>query len=646
MNKLAFEMDRNCLPVGKKDFAFRRLGKDNLAALEKLWCDLASENGGPIEQHEWAVACAEFTNAAEVETVGVMRGSELSAVVPLAIKRLAGVKRRVMLGVDEYFEPMNFLAADAESLDRLIQELAADPRPLLLPRLPTEPDGFTLLKSAFEDRSIIIERPGPSSPFIPLDATWREPERHLSAGRRSDFRRMRRHLENLGHADTEIVIADPERIDAVLNEAFQVEARSWKGIAGTALLHDKKRQAHFRKYLRAKARVGKCHIGFLRVNGQAIAMEIAVEEMASLWILKIGYDAAFAHCSPGQLLLRDMIAHAAKIDLKSFEFLGTCEPWIDIWTSHRRNFRSVRIYPYSVPGVLGFTADAFARSAQVVRQTVKRIHPVVRQYLIRALNCGAKSYIPGGALASALKTAEKFAQDGISATIGYWNTELQTPEEVAAQGMSGFKQLAQCDQRSYLSVKLPALRFDKELISKLAVAAINAARRIHFDSHGIEYVIRNKAICEDLKRQHPDLDIGFTLPGRWERSVEDAAWCCRQGFFVRVVKGQWPDPGRADADAVQGFLRVIESLAGRARMVAVATHDPALADSALRTLRLAGTPCELELLHGSHKHDSLQVARRLGVPVRVYIPYGEGFLLHALLHLRSSPRTIWSFIRV
>jgi proline dehydrogenase len=54
----------------------------------------------------------------------------------------------------------------------------------------------------------------------------------------------------------------------------------------------------------------------------------------------------------------------------------------------------------------------------------------------------------------------------------------------------------------------------------------------------------------------------------------------------------------------------------------LATNDPSLAPDALVRLLRAGTHCELELMHGAARSPSLQVARRLGVPVRCFVPWG------------------------
>ncbi len=60
-------------------------------------------------------------------------------------------------------------------------------------------------------------------------------------------------------------------------------------------------------------------------------MQIMVEEHGALWLLKIGFDEAFARVSPGNLLLMEVIRHAAANGLERVEFLGKDAPWTAAW---------------------------------------------------------------------------------------------------------------------------------------------------------------------------------------------------------------------------------------------------------------------------------------------------------------------------
>ena len=173
-----------------------------------------------------------------------------------------------------------------------------------------------------------------------------------------------------------------------------------------------------------------------------------------------------------------------------------------------------------------------------------------------------------------------------------------------------------CD--TLLALKAPALGFDEALVREIAGAGLPLA----FDSLAETHADRTLALAEQFA-------AGAALPARWRRSADDARRLREGPCRVRLVKGEWADP-QADADDVaESYLELAGILAGRMATVAVATHDPALAEAALCRLLAAGTPCELEQLRGLPRRRTVATARKLGVPVRLYYPFGPGWWPYA-----------------
>ncbi len=250
----------------------------------------------------------------------------------------------------------------------------------------------------------------------------------------------------------------------------------------------------------------------------------------------------------------------------------------------------------------------------------------------------ARSYIAGPELNDALRVCRELSSKGFSSTIGYWDGEGDTPDQVAGYYLAEAETLKGGNMDCYLSVKLPALSYSGKLLLEVLRASKREGIRVHFDALGPESVNETwKAIAEAI----PIYDnLSCTLPARWRRSPEDADWAIEQGLKVRVVKGQWSDPEATDIDMRAGFLNVIDRLAGRARFVAVATHDTKLAKEAIGRLEKAGTPCEMELLYGLPARESVNLARNLGIKVRFYIPYGSAYLPYCLSHVRHNPHVL------
>jgi proline dehydrogenase len=259
------------------------------------------------------------------------------------------------------------------------------------------------------------------------------------------------------------------------------------------------------------------------------------------------------------------------------------------------------------------------------------------------LRAAARAYVVGPELADALAKARSLASAGAASTICFWDGPEDSPHQVAQRYSDTLRAIARVNLDSYVSIKAPSLAFDGGLVAGIAHEARSLGVGLHFDSLGPEAADRTFELMEDVRRLQTNL--GCTLPGRWRRSVADAERAARLGLNVRVVKGQWADADAKGADPRRGYLEVVEALAGRARKVAVATHDPVLASQAISKLQAAGTPCELELLYGLPSRAALAAGRKLGAPVRFYLPYGHAWLPYGVRQAGRNPRILWWMLR-
>jgi CelD/BcsL family acetyltransferase involved in cellulose biosynthesis len=194
-------------------------------------------------------------------------------------------------------------------------------------------------------------------PWIALDCTWREPESKLNGKWRSSLHRADRNAQRAGAVKYEFLSPTAADWEPLLNEAFRVEAAGWKGRAESALLDDDLRRLFYRRYAGRAAHKRILRLCFMRIDGEAVAMQFAVQCGRSFFLLKMGYDERFFRCSPGHLLMRETIRYAAQSGLEAFEFLGTAEPWTRMWTRRVRPCVSVRIYPNSSRGLWALAAD-------------------------------------------------------------------------------------------------------------------------------------------------------------------------------------------------------------------------------------------------------------------------------------------------
>jgi CelD/BcsL family acetyltransferase involved in cellulose biosynthesis len=338
---------------------------EEVLPLERYWDALVARSGSPIQQFAWMRACAETLAAPRplrVMVVGALPGVQAAA--PL-VERTDRFGRLDLLGAEELGEPTDIAAAGDRALARLAAGLVRSGRPLFLRRVLAESPVLSTIQRAYGSRGLVITRPSPGSPWIPLDVGFEKPEDLLNPGRRSDLRRARRMAEQMGDMHCEILSPTPSNLEPLLEEAFRVEAASWKGRERTALTCDTQRRLFFRRYASAAARDGILRLCFLRIGRRYAAMQLAVECGDRFWLLKIGYDEEFRRCSPGTLLMVETIRYAVTRGLRAYELLGCPESWTAIWTRRTHPCASLRAYPINTLGLTALAVDF----AQRVRRT-------------------------------------------------------------------------------------------------------------------------------------------------------------------------------------------------------------------------------------------------------------------------------------
>jgi proline dehydrogenase len=254
----------------------------------------------------------------------------------------------------------------------------------------------------------------------------------------------------------------------------------------------------------------------------------------------------------------------------------------------------------------------------------------------------AKAYIAGEQLTDALGVGTRLCDRGMNFSLGFWDGPGDSPHAIANQYLTAISALS-IYEGAYVSIKVPSLGYDEHIVQELVDCAASCGVRLHLDALAPYTVDRSRSLVERFLGHGAELS--FTIPGRWDRSLGDAAWAIEHDLAVRVVKGQFDEQKKSNEQLQAGYLRVVDVLAGRARHVALASHDAQLVRQAASRLRDAGTSCQLELLYGLPMGESLRSARELDLPVHVYVPYGRAYLPYALGQLRTKPRMAWWLLR-
>src|SRR5690349_10876317 len=192
--------------------------------------------------------------------------------------------RLELLGVRELHEPMDALG-DGDAIEAQLAALAASGESLDLGRVPADSVLVRAVKQAYSGRGAVLVRPAAPAPTLPIDDSWVRPDEHMSTRRRADLRRARRRAEQRGDMTYEVVDGHGGLADR-FDEFMATEAAGWKGRAGTALGCQPSMAAFYRTYAHAAARAGELRLSFLRIDGRAVAVQLAVQRAGALWLLK------------------------------------------------------------------------------------------------------------------------------------------------------------------------------------------------------------------------------------------------------------------------------------------------------------------------------------------------------------------------
>ena len=253
-----------------------------------------------------------------------------------------------------------------------------------------------------------------------------------------------------------------------------------------------------------------------------------------------------------------------------------------------------------------------------------------------------RRYFVGPDLEDAVRAHDQFRTRGLASTLGYWNASGDAAEQVVSIYRRAIDAIADHRADSYVSIKPWAFRFDADLFREIAAHARERNVLIHMDSLEWDGVDRSLGLLEQFGAQ--GVRVGCTLPARWQRSMADVERAEQAASCVRIVKGQCAAPPYDAVEPGQGFEAVVGRLAEGTVPIRVATHDHVLARRVLHMLQ--GRPAvELELLYGLPTRRMFALAAEFDVPLRIYIPFGYGYLPYSLSALKRSPRVAWWLLK-
>ena len=250
----------------------------------------------------------------------------------------------------------------------------------------------------------------------------------------------------------------------------------------------------------------------------------------------------------------------------------------------------------------------------------------------------ASQYVAGETAEDALATARRLAAQGVESSIDYFGENVTDPDEADRVADAFIALAARIDTNTYLSIDLSHIAIDepgdgaRRRLGRIA-AALPEGSRIQV---GAEQIDRTDRILDAvLAVALAGGPVAATIQANLRRSPEDAHRLAEAGVPIRLVKGAYvesPELAYAWGDPTDiAFIDLAYALHRPGAALSLGTHDPVLREALLPALPGAG----IEMLLGVREEDLPALVAR-EVPVRVYVPYGDGWFRYAMRRAAES----------
>jgi CelD/BcsL family acetyltransferase involved in cellulose biosynthesis len=349
-----------------------------IGALTPAWEQLAERIGAaPFLRPGWVTAWWRAFGHGALELLVVRRDAQLVGVLPLQRRR--GGLYSPSNDHTPVFGPLSDGPQTAAALADAL--CACRPSQFMLGCLPAGVDGLDACVTAARASGYrTLTRTLWRSPYLDIDGGLAAYE---AARRRSvlhDLGRRRRRLCEEGTVTIEVADGGA-RLDTLLGQAFELEAKGWKGARGTAMASRAETRCFYSEVAAWAAARGWLRLSFLRLDGRPLAVDYALEHAGVQYLLKGGYDPGFARFAPGQQLLHETIRRGFALGLRRIEFGGADEVYKRAWTDSTRGREEVRAFAPSPRGRLAWIAHA-------------RLRPLARRAHVADAIRGAKTRLP------------------------------------------------------------------------------------------------------------------------------------------------------------------------------------------------------------------------------------------------------------
>jgi len=320
------------------------VGQSAFMAMEEEWNALVvSTRDEPFYRHEFLrIWMDNFAASEKLEVLTARDGAgKLTAAFPLIRSRrfVCGLPARSLQSTaNSHSCRFDMVARDGPAAGRAFFSHLTTDKTWDMIRISDVPEGGNAwhLYRAAEDAGFPVGAwESQRSPYLPIPSSHRESPEPSHSSLNATLRRRRRRLEAMGTVSVERVTGGAQLRER-LEEGFALERSGWKGKEGTAILQDKSTHGFYTELARTAAARDYLSLFFLRLNGKPIAFHYGLTYGGVYYMPKLGYDESVKKCSPGLVLVDEVVKDCLARGVKGYDFLGPEVEWKMKWSSQVR----------------------------------------------------------------------------------------------------------------------------------------------------------------------------------------------------------------------------------------------------------------------------------------------------------------------
>jgi proline dehydrogenase len=293
------------------------------------------------------------------------------------------------------------------------------------------------------------------------------------------------------------------------------------------------------------------------------------------------------------------------------------------------------------------TIDAGLRKAILAAADSRRVQRLVSRYGMRL---GAARFVAGETLDECLTVLRRLNDQGLHANttlLGEGVLESAQTGRVVAAYDEVIDRIAAGSLRANVALKLThlGLEIDEELACRNLRTLLEKRSFIRIDMEQSAFVDATLRVYRRL-REEGFANVGTVLQAYLYRTPEDLESLLPLEPNLRLVKGAYLEPAavayphKAEVDAA--YARLLERMLTGGGYTAVATHDEALIEHAIRFAEQNGVPrdrFEFQMLYGVRPQLQLDLVQR-GFKVLVATPYGPEWYPYLMRRLGERPANL------